>query len=117
MKLGFFWLALAAASKRLHDLGRSAWWTLAAFLGVVVVVTLIVLTAAIILGLGALHPSSPHFRAVHLATLVGATVPIFAATMWLHLARGTPGPNRYGPEPTGIGFARPHDAQHGLIPA
>ncbi len=103
LKLLFCWLAITACSKRLHDLGRSA-WNLAWALPVTIFWTLaIVLAFAFGLGLQSLMPNSPWYPLA-----IGASMmPVVAATLWLHLAPGNPGSNRFGPEPEGLGFSGP----------
>lgn len=100
-KLLFCWLALAACSKRLHDLDRSA-WTLAWVLPATIVWTLVVaLGFAFGLGIETLMPRSPWYPVAMGASMA----PMFAAALWLHLAKGTAGANRFGPEPDGAGFS------------
>jgi len=103
LKLLFCWLAITACSKRLHDLGRSA-WNLVWALPVTIFWTLaIALAFAFGLGMESLMPRSPWYPLA-----IGASMlPVVAATLWLHLARGKPGANRYGPEPEGLGFSGP----------
>ncbi len=103
LKLLFCWLAITACSKRLHDLGRSA-WNLAWALPVTIFWTLATALAfAFGLGLESLMPRSPWYPLA-----IGASMlPVVAATLWLHLARGNPGSNRFGPEPEGLGFSGP----------
>lgn len=103
LKLLFCWLAITACSKRLHDLGRSA-WNLAWALPVTIFWTLaIALAFAFGLGIESLMPRSPWYPLA-----IGASMlPVVSATLWLHLARGNPGPNRFGPEPDGVGFSGP----------
>ncbi len=100
-KILFCWLALSACSKRLHDLGLSA-WRLAWALPVTVLWTLGVAIAFVLtLGLESLMPRSPW----SLLAVGCSMLPVFAATLWLHLARGNSGPNRFGLEPGGVGFS------------
>lgn len=75
-------ISIAAISvKRLHDLNRSGWW-------IVVWYFAMYLAVAEALDRGA-DTESPIFNAVLLAPLVA-----------LGLFPGTPGANRFGPEPT-----------------
>ena len=89
----FVWLGYAAIAKRLHDLGRSAWWLLGALLGWLVgagaLATAIVLAA----GPSAIEPGAHGY----LATFAAMMLPPAALAVWLHLAEGEPGENRYGP--------------------
>lgn len=73
------WIYVAIAVKRLHDLDCSGWhvaWITAVALAV----------APMTRGL----PELPGMLVAFLS---------LAGVLWLILARGTPGPNRYGPEP------------------
>lgn len=112
IKLAFLWVALVAASKRLHDLGRSAWWiaiTLAAMIVWAVIAVLIVLP---IYGQAMLVPGSDGY----MVTLALNMLPILAATLWMHFAKGEPVDNRYGPAPDATGFSfvpRQREAAHG----
>lgn len=103
LKLLFCWLALTACSKRLHDLNLRA-WHMAWALPVTIFWTLaIALAFAFGFGIESLMPKSPWYPLA-----VGTSMlPVVLATLWLHLARGTPGSNRFGPEPDGLGFAGP----------
>ncbi len=106
IKLAFFWTAFAAASKRLHDLGRSAWWVAAGLLGLIV--------WSFALAIAALMAFGPHVlttsTAVYAAIMIGTMLPALAALLWLHFAKGHPGPNKFGPQPEGLGFSRPTEA-------
>jgi uncharacterized membrane protein YhaH (DUF805 family) len=101
LKLLFCWLALSACSKRLHDLNLSA-WNMAWALPVTVLWTLGTALAFVFsFGLESLTPKSPWY----LVAMGSSMLPMLAATLWLHFAKGTPGANRFGPEPDGLGFS------------
>ena len=104
--LAFCWIAFALISKRLHDLGRSAWWIPAAVL--IWLAAIISLAGAIVLS------GDPDMLApgttVYWITFTAMLMPLLAAAIWLHTARGNEGSNRYGPEPTAQGFSMPADA-------
>ena len=106
LKAVFFWAAIAAASKRLHDFGRSAWWLLGGFLTAVAWSFALAFTALFTVGPEALTPQSPWFGAF----FAGTSVPLFAALMWLHFAKGMQGPNRFGSATNDFGFAGPASA-------
>ena len=103
VKLAFCWAAVAAVTKRLHDLGRSAWWMLAAFVVVVVWSFAVAFAAVMAAGPEALTPRSVWFAALFAVS----SLPALAALLWLHLAKGMPGPNRFGPAPDRSGFSGP----------
>lgn len=97
-------MAFAATSKRLHDIGLSAWWLLAGLGGMIV--WSVVLAVALVLSVGAtaLQPGSSGFA----TAIAGTMLPAFVVTLWLHLAKGEAGDNRFGPAPELLGFsARP----------
>ncbi len=91
--LAFCWIGYAAVSRRLHDLGRSAWWMPAAAVAWVVTGFLVALGIALVAGPHAVQPGSPGFWASFFCLLA----PPFAVALWLHLAAGEAGPNRFGP--------------------
>ena len=89
----FCWMAYAAVSRRLHDLGRSAWWMPAAVGIWIAAGFLVALFAALLIGPHAVKPGRPGFWLVFACLLVP---PMFVA-LWLHLAAGEGRPNQYGP--------------------
>ena len=97
----FLWLGTCAAGKRLHDLGISARRILWVALAVVAWST--VLAGVILFGFG--EQALEHGGTGLTIAAIGTSVPVFAATIWLHLAPGMPGPNRYGIEPGDSGFS------------
>lgn len=112
VKAAILWVAIAACSKRLHDTGRSAWmmaWALPVTIAWSLAATIAV---AMHVGLEALVPSSPWYFACLGLTMV----PVVAGTLWLHVAPGEAGPNRYGPAPDGLGFAGPHRDRAAIAP-
>ena len=93
--LAFGWLACAAISKRLHDLGRSAWWMLGGVLTWLVAAIAVALAVALAAGPEALETGAPGFW----ATFTALMLPPLGLAVWLHLAEGEPVANRYGPGP------------------
>lgn len=102
VKTAFLWIALVAAAKRLHDLGRSAWWIAIAFVATIVWGVVAVLAAYPVFGRDMLVAGSTGY----MAALALNMVPILAATLWMHFARGEQAANRYGPAPDATGFSR-----------
>lgn len=94
--LVFGWLAYAAISKRLHDLGHSGWWLLGCFVAWLAAALVAALTIALIVGPDALETGTPAFW----ATFSALMLPAVAMALWLHLAVGEPAANCYGPAPT-----------------
>ena len=92
----FCWLAYAAISKRLHDLGRSAWWMLIGALGWAVAALGVALIVALSAGPESLDAGTRGFW----ATFVTLMVPPAMLALWLHIAQGEPGTNRFGPAPS-----------------
>lgn len=109
IKLLFVYVALVMASKRLHDLNRSAWWIAAAFAGLFVLALLSTFLMVFAWGPRQLLPGSVGYGIV----LASNFVPTLAATLWLHFAKGAQGENRYGAAPGHLGFSEPQaDIEH-----
>ncbi len=103
LKVVFVWLALAAASKRLHDLGLGTLWIGAAFLGLLVWSVLSVMAVMSVFGTDVFNVNSPAF-----ATVMSANIaPVIIVTAWMHFAKGDSGANRFGPPPGRDGFSMP----------
>lgn len=96
------WLSTTAVAKRLHDLSLSAWRLMWAAIAVVVWSAIVGVVAFFTIGPAAVEPGQPGTLIVMAATVL----PVFAATLWLHLKPGVPGDNAYGPEPGSTGFSR-----------
>ena len=90
------WPSLAGAIKRLHDRDRSGWWIGGFYLLAAAVAAAALFTAT----LGMSHGGG----GAAAVTLVGAVL-LIGYGLWLIVEtgflRGTPGPNRYGPDPLG----------------
>ncbi|RTL72173.1 MAG: DUF805 domain-containing protein [Hyphomicrobiales bacterium] len=95
VNLAFAYMACAATSRRLHDLGHSAWWMPAAVAIWVVVGFVTAFGLALILGHHALAPGEPGFL-LTFACLLAAPL---AGALWLHLTPGDGGSNQFGPPP------------------
>jgi uncharacterized membrane protein YhaH (DUF805 family) len=87
------WVGLAAMARRLHDIGRSAWWLLGGVAFCFGWTAVVVILTIALLGLPALTPGNPLYP-VSLGTAFLAPL---GALLWLHLARGEFGVNRFGP--------------------
>jgi uncharacterized membrane protein YhaH (DUF805 family) len=99
--LAFVYMAVCATARRLHDLGRSAWWMPIAALSWAAAGFLVAAVLALVLGPERLLPGAPAFWAVFLL-LLG---PAFCAALWLHVTDGEPHANRYGAVPAGAPMA------------
>jgi uncharacterized membrane protein YhaH (DUF805 family) len=95
------WPSLAGGIKRLHDRDRSGWWIGGFYLlgAIVVAVTLGSMTAT-------MATRSPEQNApMVVAISIGGGLLMIGYGLWLLVEtgflRGTPGPNRYGPDPLG----------------
>lgn len=116
VKLACLWAATAVVSKRLHDLGMPATRMLWALLGTVVWSTVLSLALMLWFGDAAMEPGMLGYN----IAVGGATLPVLLLTLWLHFARGEVGPNRFGPEPSSIGFSHPAanaDETGDMVPA
>ena len=85
--------AIAVAVRRLHDTDRTGWWVLAPLAPYVVVIIA-----------GAMVASSPDSAgAASILALVSMLAVLALAIVLLvfYVLDGTPGPNRYGPDPKG----------------
>lgn len=100
----FLWMGTAAVSRRLHDLGRSAWWMPISLLiwlaGGFVLATLL----AAVIGPQRLFPGAPAFWVVFFCLLA----PPFVVALWLHVCEGEAGPNRFGPASAREEAGQPH---------
>jgi uncharacterized membrane protein YhaH (DUF805 family) len=97
------WICLAAAVKRLHDIGCGGTWVLIGFGCQCLFALVLVVTAMLTMGQGALETGTSTYW-----WIVGVTMlPAVAATLWLHVQRGQPHDNIYGPVPGGLGYAPP----------
>ncbi len=94
--------AISAAAQRLHDTGRSAWWIVAAFVGLFAGGLALCFSLLQFMPITSMQPGG----AIFLIVTATITFPMLAMMMWLHFAPGDPRANRYGPVPTGLGFAR-----------
>lgn len=94
------YVGLATATKRLHDRDKSAWWLLLFY-----VVPGVLAIAAIALGVGGAifsdQAGGAGGAAIGVAVILGLAA--FAVGLWgfieIACLRGTPGPNRFGPDP------------------
>lgn len=85
---------LAVAVRRLHDTERSGWWILAPVLAYVVTGVATVIGVALGAGL---------FVLVLLMTGFVVAAILAIVLLVFYIQKGTPGPNRYGPDPLGQG--------------
>jgi uncharacterized membrane protein YhaH (DUF805 family) len=99
----FLWLGIVAGSKRLHDLDVSGWRLAGAVAAAVAWCFVLALIITMIAGEDQVAPGHIGFT----LAAIGALLPVLAATLWLHLAKGNSGDNRYGPAPDASGFSRP----------
>jgi uncharacterized membrane protein YhaH (DUF805 family) len=80
------WSGLAVGVKRLHDRDKSGWWILLFWLGPSI--------------LGSWQTAAPDLGGGFILALAAGALGIWAFVE-LGCLRGTPGPNRYGPDPLG----------------
>lgn len=90
------WPSLAGSIKRLHDRDRSGWWIGGFYLFAAAVAASALLAVVVSMPQGGSGAAS--------VTLVGSVL-LLGYGLWLIVEtgflRGTPGPNRYGPDPLG----------------
>jgi uncharacterized membrane protein YhaH (DUF805 family) len=101
--LAFLWLGYAAVSKRLHDLGRSAWWVPGGILAWVLGATLAAIAIVVFAGPAVLLPGNAGYWGVFALMML----PLLGIAVWLHFAVGEAGANRFGPAPAVGGFSMP----------
>ena len=103
LNVAFCWIGFTSVSKRLHDMGRTAWWFAAAaviwFVGAVLLSFVVIMTA----GSGALDEG----MTARIVLLVAMVAPVMIALLWMHVVPGNRGDNRFGPQPGAHGFAMP----------
>ena len=80
------WSGLAVGVKRLHDRDKSGWWILLFWLGPGL--------------LGGWQTTAPNMDGSFMLSLAAGAIAIWAFVE-LGCLRGTPGPNRFGPDPLG----------------
>jgi len=83
--LAMFVPSLAVAVRRIHDIGRTGWWVLIAFLSYILPLRFFI------------HPSSAWWALIVLLTLIASI--IFIVFM---LSDSQVGDNKYGPNPKGV---------------
>lgn len=96
----FAWVCLC--TKRLHDMGRSGWWQLLPIL----LGPVLIIGSALSIGVGAILGEITNTDWAALAGVGGllvsvaiAFVAVAAFTLWVGVAEGQPGENRYGEPP------------------
>lgn len=100
-KFIFVWIALAATSQRLHDIGLSGLWIVAAVIVMVVWWMTGSTIAFALLMAGVIEPTSH----ILLVLVCAFYLPVLAGVCWLHCVKGQAGDNRYGPVPDESGFS------------
>ena len=96
------WTAIAAVSKRLHDLGLGGGPVLIALAGYLLWSLVLTFAAAGAMGEAAFEPGSIGLIMV----MAGMGLPLAAFLVWIHLAPGEAHDNRYGPVTGAAGFAQ-----------
>lgn len=108
------WPSLAGCIKRLHDRDRSGWWIGGFYLlaAIVVAVTLTSMMATMV------TRTPEHSGPAVVGIGVGGGLLLMGYGLWLLVEtgflRGTPGPNRFGPDP--LGGVGPANWQQGAPP-
>jgi uncharacterized membrane protein YhaH (DUF805 family) len=109
-----YWIGGVGIVKRLHDIGRSGWWLPAGAGAMCVWAAVLGLFMGFVVGMDGLQPGAP----TYIALLAALMLPAMGITLWLHLAKGEVGANRFGPEPAGLVSAilRKQDAGAAMRP-
>lgn len=103
----FLWLTIVAISKRLHDVGVSGWRFAGAAMAMALWIFAQAFTVILTMGEDRIAVGELGFT----ITLLGSFLPLMAAAVWLHCAKGNPGDNTYGPAPGPSGFSRGYRGQ------
>ncbi len=111
--IAFVWIAFVAASKRLHDLGLSAWWIGKGLAATVVSTVILAAILMCVMDQAAFETGQDGYFLV----VGGNILPVFAMTLWLHVQRGMSGGNIYGPLPGASGFSMPGLSHTSPLPA
>ncbi|MGL4242892.1 MAG: DUF805 domain-containing protein [Beijerinckiaceae bacterium] len=93
-----YWIGGVGIVKRLHDTGNTGWWLLWGACALCMWSVILGIGIGFTIGLESLQAGGIGY----IALLAALMLPALGATLWLHLALGQPGMNRYGPEPSGI---------------
>lgn len=80
---------------RLHDIGRSGWWSVGA-----IAAMLLIMAAGLLIGLKLYGADGPRFETAASVGTILAGVLQLGFTIWLGCVRGDPGPNRFGERTT-----------------
>ncbi|MET0606487.1 MAG: DUF805 domain-containing protein [Beijerinckiaceae bacterium] len=106
LKVLFVWVSLVAVAKRLRDLGQSLWLVPGAVALQLLWVRILVVAMYVSFGPERLNPDTD----IYFAMLIGCTIPIVAAALWLQISEGEASANRHGAPPRGLGFSDPESA-------
>lgn len=104
VNLALLWPSLAGTVKRLHDRGYSGWWVLFIWLMGVVPWILLLLFLAGVLAFGPIAAMGQGIVLLALLAALFGIVTGFWMFIELGFLRGTPGPNRFGPDPLGPAY-------------
>jgi uncharacterized membrane protein YhaH (DUF805 family) len=103
-----FWMGFVAAAKRLHDFNMSSWWLLGALGAMAIWCFALSFTLVYMLGEEGFGPGG----AGMITAVLGTSLPLLAALIWIHCAKGETGPNRFGSAPGPSGFSSRHPERH-----
>ncbi|MEL6289543.1 MAG: DUF805 domain-containing protein [Pseudomonadota bacterium] len=105
LKMIFVWVAASASIQRLHDCNRSGFWLpgslLFLFIWVGFLAGVLPIMVAVTFGAEHIRLFSPMFYLI----VALSYLPILAAALWLHFAKGNAGANRFGAAPSVHGFS------------
>lgn len=112
--LPILWVGSMAAIKRMHDIGRSGWLILAAFVFWFVGSLVIMVAATLIIGPETMLAAEANKSAAWWVMFAAVVIPAFGGLIWLHATPGDPEPNRFGYVPDSTGFSTPRRIPTGV---
>jgi uncharacterized membrane protein YhaH (DUF805 family) len=107
VNLPILWVGSMAAIKRMHDIGRSAWWIVAAFVFWVVTSFILSFLSVVIMGAEAMLAGKDSVSVAWVVLFAAVVLPAFGGLIWLHATPGEPMANRFGPVTDATGFSGP----------
>lgn len=113
------WAFVCSLIKRLHDLGRSGWWIIAAFAFWIVASFVIVAALSLAIGPTRFQAALLTQPLLYAALVIAMSLPPFGGLLWMQAAPGDTKVNRFGPVPSAFGFSdgfpKSRAASNGLV--